>query len=114
MKIKTSRTSFKNDKNEFTSFTSTGEGLVAITLEVNLNSFSEDELVKELCLRGDINDLNKIDLLETMEISTELTDIYEENNGKLKNISVMDMAKFQHLMEVFSRYSLNDVQERLP
>lgn len=114
MKIKTSRTSPKHENNEFSSFTSDGEGVVKIILEVTPAHFGEDELVKELCLRGNIDESNKIDLLQTMEVSTELNDYFEEFNGSIDKMSMKDHLKFEHLMQIFSKYSLEEIELKLP
>lgn len=114
MKIKTSRTSPKNDTNKFSSFESNKEGVVEIKLEINLNSFSEDELVNELCLRGDIDEVNKSNLLEAMEVSTDLNDKFEEYNGNISKMSMLDQSKFDYLMQIFSKYSLEEIESKLP
>lgn len=113
MKIKTSRTSPKHENNEFSSFTSDGEGVVKITLEVMTDHFTTDELVIELCSRN-IDPVQQIDLLNAMEVSTELNDYFEEFNGSIDKMSMKDHLKFEHLMQIFSKYSLEEIESKLP
>jgi hypothetical protein len=102
-----------SNKNEFENFTSTGEGAISIQLIVTTSDFSTQELVEEVCLR-DLDDMQKSELLASMEISTELIDSFGEYNGETNKMSLSDQMKLEYLMKVFSKYTLQEIESKLP
>lgn len=113
MKIKKSITSPKHDNNEFSSFTSNGEGVIEIKLEVTPAHFDTSELAEELVTRSNI-DLYETELLQALEVSTDLNDKFEEFNSSINKMSMKDHLKFEHLMQIFSKYSLEEIEFKLP
>lgn len=88
-----------------------------IEVDVDLDEFSTDELCTELSKRLKTVGRKKLNALQKAKIEEELKELniaLGYTNGFLELKTLDDKMKAEHLNEVWNKYTLSEIQSKLP
>ena len=90
-----------------------------IEVEVDIIEFETHELVSELCNRINSHNKNKkLTEKQKKELLDELMPLVEEfeieTDKKLPKDRLVDTMKYDHIVEVFNKYSLEEFERLIP
>ena len=89
-----------------------------INIEIDIDDLETSDLVKELCYRlhktsgrKSVSEKERKELRETL---SEINDIIGVSSDRIEIESLDDKLKYEHLTKIFNKYSLLEIQTKLP